>query len=87
MKPCQGPFRYSIWRVDGGCISGFNEVLGDHIDHTFVGIYEVAESILGVIETTGEANDEDRGVVVDHLSVTERSKIGGLPCHDESRSD
>lgn len=48
-------------------------MLRDHIDNTFVSVDEVAESILGVVETTGEANDEDWGVVIDDLSITEGS--------------
>lgn len=62
-------------------------MLGNEIDNTFVGVDEVAQSILGVVETTGEAYDKDRGVVIDDLSITERGQVRGLPCRIELRSD
>ena len=46
-------------------------MLGDDVDDTFIGVNQVAKTVLRVVEATGEANDEDWGVVIDDLSVAE----------------
>jgi len=65
------PLRYSVGRIDRSRVGGFDEVLGDDVDDTFIGVNQVAKTVLRVVEATGEANDEDWGVVIDDLSVAE----------------
>src|SRR5579862_5913869 len=52
-----------------------NHVLIDHIYSTLLGLKDVLEGVLRLSGTSGEANNDHRGIVVDHLSVTERSKV------------
>lgn len=52
-------------------------MLADDVDGAFPCGGEVDEGILGIVEAAREAEDEERGVVVDHLKVGEGGEVGG----------
>jgi len=62
-----------------------NHVLVDHVDGTFFCLEDVFESIFRIAGSSGETNNDDRGIMVDHLSVTERSQICALSICGNSR--
>lgn len=51
----------------------------DHVDGAFFGLEDVLKSILRLGRSSRESNNNDRGIMIDHLSITEGSKIGALP--------
>jgi hypothetical protein len=51
----------------------------DHVDGTFFCLEDILESILRLRRSTGESDDNNRRIMIDHLSITERSEIGALP--------
>ena len=55
-------------------------MLTDDVEGAFACQGQVAEGVLGVREGSGEADCEERGVVVDDVGVGERGKIGGCAC-------
>lgn len=55
-------------------------MFADDVDGTFLGIYKVAQSVLGVGKAAREANGEDRWVVGYDVGVGEGSEVCGLAC-------
>ena len=76
----QYPLRGAVWRIDRGCIGGFDVMLRDHVDRALLGFFQIAERVLGVGEATRETHSEERGVVIDDLGVGEGGKIGRFAC-------
>ena len=49
----------------------------DDVDGAFLGGSKVAQRVFGVGEPAGEANGEERWIVVDDVGVGERSEVCG----------
>jgi hypothetical protein len=56
-----------------------NHMFIDHVDGAFFCLENVLKSILRLGRSARESNNNDRGIMIDHLSITEGSKIGALP--------
>lgn len=52
-------------------------MLGDEVDGAFARGGQVAQGVLCVCEAAGEADSEERGVVVDDLGVGVRGEVCG----------
>ena len=52
-------------------------MFADDVDGAFLGGFQVAQRVFGVGETAGEANGEERWIVVDNVGVGERSEVCG----------
>src|SRR5579862_6550607 len=51
----------------------------DHVDGTFFCLEDILESILRLSRSNGESDDNNRRIMIDHLSITERSEVCALP--------
>lgn len=67
-------------RVDRGGVRGFDEVLADDVYAYLARIGKVLERVLGFIETAGEAEDEEWGVVIYEIEVGEGGEVCGFAC-------
>ena len=69
MESADGPFGDAVGSVDGSCVGGFGEVLGDHIDGAFARGDEVPQGVFGVGEAACVAYYEERRVLVGGLAL------------------
>lgn len=69
MEATQYPFGYAIGSVNGGCIGGFEEVLGDDVKGAFGSVAEVSQRVFGRGEASCKADCEQGRVVVDDIGV------------------
>lgn len=76
-----GPLGGAVGRVYAGAVCGLGKVLADDVDGALAGLGEVVQRVLGgggALERRGEADDEQRRVVVDHLEVREGRQVRRL---------
>lgn len=78
MQPSQRPLRSPVRRVDRGGVCSLDKVLGNDVDTAFTSVGEVAQRVLGAVETAGVPKDEDGRVVVDELEVGEWRQVRAL---------
>jgi hypothetical protein len=63
-----------------------DHVFVDHVDGTFFCLGDVFECVLRLRGSTRETNDDNGGIMIDHLSITEWSQIRALPIGGNSRN-
>jgi hypothetical protein len=56
-----------------------DHVFVDHVDGTFFCLEDVFQRVLRLRGATRETNDDNGGIMIDHLSITEWSQIRALP--------
>ena len=71
MQTRQRPLRRAVGRIDAGEIHRLGEMLRHHVDDALAAFDQVAQRVLGVGQAAGEADDEERRVMVDDLRVAE----------------
>lgn len=74
------PLAHAVGRVDAGAVGGLDVVLADEVDGAPARLVQVVQAVLGrrgLLQAPDEADDEQRGVVVDHLEVAEGREVGG----------
>lgn len=78
-QPGQGPFTDTVRRVHTRSVGRFQIMLADDVDRAFSRIHQVPQTILRSVKATSIPDDEDRGIVINNLSVRERSEVGRAP--------
>ena len=69
MEAAQYPFRYAIGSVNGGCVGGLEEVLGDDVKGAFRSVAEISQRVFSRGEASCKADCEQGRVVVDDIGV------------------
>ena len=79
-QPAHVPLGRAVGGIHGGSVGGLDEALGDDVDDALARVTQVGEGVLGGTggEGAGEADGEERGVVVEHVEVAEGGQVGGL---------
>lgn len=75
-QPAHVPLARTVRRVDAGRVGGLDEALADDVDGALAALEEVPERVLGLLDAAGEAEHEQRRVVVDHVEVAEGRQVG-----------
>lgn len=75
-QPADVPLAGAVGRVDARGVGGLDEPFADDVDDALLGLEQVLERILGPLDAAGEAEDEQRRVVVDHVEVAKGRQVG-----------
>lgn len=72
----QGPLGDAEGGVDAGGVGGLDVMLRDHVERALAAVAQVGQRVLGLVPAAGEADDEERRVVVDDVEVGEGGEVG-----------
>lgn len=70
------PLAGAVRGVDAGRVGRLHEPFADDVDGALLALEQVLERVLGLFDAAGEAEHEQRGVVVHHVEVAKRRQVG-----------